>query len=108
GAVVGLAAPAGPSVLERRSSRALPLVAGLSSFVFFTLAVARAEHRFLLPIGFLLSAYVGVAADALLRAGERFRVERGVAALLAASVAWSALASFEVHLTQLYDARRTV
>jgi hypothetical protein len=108
GVVLGLALPPGRGVLERRASRALPLVAGLSSFVFFTLAVARAEHRFLLPIGFLLSAYVGVAADVLLRVAERFSVSRIVTALLAAGVAWSALASFEVHLTQLCDARRTV
>jgi hypothetical protein len=108
GVVVALASRPGAGVLERRAPRALPIVAGVSSFVFFTLAVARSEHRFLLPLGFVLSAYGGVAAEALLRATTRFGAERGGRALLTGALGWAALTSFAVHLTQLGDARREV
>jgi 3',5'-cyclic AMP phosphodiesterase CpdA len=40
----------GEAPLARRSARLLPIVAGMSAFLFFTLVVARAEHRFLLLI----------------------------------------------------------
>jgi hypothetical protein len=53
--------------LHQRSFRLLPLVAGLSSLCFFSLIVGRVEHRFLLPLGFWLSAYGGVAVDAAVR-----------------------------------------
>ena len=107
GVVVALVARPGKGVLERRAARTLPLVAGLSSFVFFTLAVARAEHRFLLPLGFLLSAYGGVAASALLRVEHR-GVHHTARALLGIGVTWAACASFAAHLTQLGDARNEV
>jgi len=108
GILVALAAPPGTTPLERRAPRALPMIAGTSSFVFFTLAVARSEHRFLLPLGFVLAAYGGVAADAVLRLSARLRGERVARALLSGGIAWSALVSFAVHLTQLGDARREV
>ena len=108
GVVVALARKPGPGVLEGRGPRALPLVAGASSFVFFTLAVARAEHRFLLPLGFFLSAYLGVAGAAVVGLGERLGSARAGRIAVGTSVIAAALASFAVHLTQLGDARRQV
>jgi hypothetical protein len=108
GAVVALLQKPGASVLEGRAPRALPLVAGLGSFVFFTLAVGRAEHRFLLPFGLFLSAYAGVGAAAVLARARRIGAGRLGELLVGAAVAAAALASFAVHLTQLGDARREV
>jgi len=108
GVAVALGRKPGASVLEGRAPRALPLVAGASSFVFFTLAVGRAEHRFLLPFGCFLSAYAGVAAATVISLAGRAGSERVGRGLVAAAVTWSALASFAVHLTQLGDARREV
>ena len=84
--------------------RVLPLLAGLSSLVFFSLAVARSEHRFLLPLGFFLSAGGGVALDRLL-GNVPPRAARPISALCGALFAWALLASFSVTLTQLGDAR---
>ena len=41
-----------------------PLAAGAGCLVAFTLVVGRAEHRFVLPLGFWLSFYVGLALEA--------------------------------------------
>lgn len=87
--------------------RALPLVAGSSSLVFFSLAVARSEHRFLLPLGFLLSAGGGVALHLLLAALPP-RSARPLLTLYGMLFGWAFLASFAVTLTQLGDARRRV
>jgi hypothetical protein len=113
---VGVAAavirPNGTGPLERRAARLLPLVAGVSSFVFFTLVVARAEHRFLLPFGLMLAAYGGIGADLLLGLAAKLPAPRALVpatrALLAASLMFAAWKSFAVHLTQLGDARRSV
>lgn len=86
----------------------LPFVAGLSNLVFFALMVGRAEHRFLLPFGFFLSAYGGIASDALLALLTSPGLRKAGVGALALGLAWAGLASFAVHLTQLGDARREV
>jgi hypothetical protein len=88
--------------------RFLPLVAGASNLVFFALLVGRAEHRFLLPFGFFLSAYGGVACDALLSRVPSGALQKAGLGVLGVGFAWAALSSFAVHLTQLGDARREV
>jgi hypothetical protein len=112
GVGVALVRPSGTGTMQRRSARLLPLVAGVSSFVFFTLVVARAEHRFLLPFGLMLAAYGGTGADFLLTLAAKLPVARALVpvtgAVLAASFAFAAWKSFAVHLTQLGDARRSV
>ncbi len=102
-----LRAGAPASRLSAPVFRALPLVAGVSSLSFFALAVARYEHRFLLPLGFFLSAGGGVALHLLLHALP-LRAARPLAALYAALFGWALLASFSATLTQLGDARRRV
>lgn len=87
--------------------RALPLVTGLSSLVFFSLAVARSEHRFLLPLGFFLSAGGGAALHLLLAALPR-RSARPLMTLYGVLFGWAFLASVAVTITQLGDARRRV
>ena len=96
--------------LRSRTFRLLPLCAGVSSLVFFTLVVARCEHRFLLPFGFWLAYYGGVGSAALLGwAAERGLWPTRAAYLLGACLAIAAfLHSFEVHLTQRGDARHEV
>ena len=96
--------------VRSRTFRLLPLCAGVSSIVFFTLVVARCEHRFVLPLGFWLAYYGGVASAACL---SRLRSKSGLAlrsaqAALAVLVLWAAGHSFQVHLTQLGDARNEV
>jgi 4-amino-4-deoxy-L-arabinose transferase-like glycosyltransferase len=83
----------------------VPFLAGLGSLVFFALLVGRAEHRFLMPFGFFLSAYGGVACDALLAVASSPRLRQLLVALLGAGFGWAGLSSFAVHLTQLGDAR---
>ncbi|HEY3495174.1 MAG TPA: glycosyltransferase family 39 protein [Polyangiaceae bacterium] len=104
-AVVAIVRPPGRTLLFERAPRALPLVAGLSSYVFFTLAVGRSEHRFLLPIGCLLSAYGGVAGDMLLSLARSTRAQGIIWLGLGAALAWAGLRSSAAHLTQLGDAR---
>lgn len=112
GVLVAVLAPSGKALLARRADRLLPLVAGISSFVFFTLVVARAEHRFVLPFGLMLAAYGGMGADALLTVATRGAGAPALVpvtkALLAASFVFAAWRSSAVHMTQLADARRTV
>jgi 4-amino-4-deoxy-L-arabinose transferase-like glycosyltransferase len=98
----------GAGALQGRAARALPLVAGVSSFIFFTLAVARSEHRFMLPLGLLLSAYGGIGAGALVGSAAKLGQELAARVLVALGFAWAAFASFAVHLTQLGDARDEV
>jgi hypothetical protein len=100
----------GDEGLRSRTFRLLPLCAGVSSLLFFTLVVARCEHRFVLPFGFWLSYYGGFAAAALLsrcapRGESALRLGQAGLALLAL---WAAAHSFEVHLTQRGDARNRV
>lgn len=92
-----------------RAWRLAPLVAGLSSLVFFTLIVARCEHRFVLPLGFFLALYAGVAAAALLELARARTWTRGAVLVALCVVAgWAALHTFSVHLTQWGDARNEV
>lgn len=104
-AFVSLLRPPGEGLLAQRAPRALPLLAGVSNFVFFTLVVGRAEHRFLMPLGFFLSAYAGVGGDLLLSLRRSALAQKVVALALGAALGWSALKSSAVHLTQLGDAR---
>lgn len=108
---VGIVAvsPGGEGV-RSRTFRLLPLCAGVSSILFFTLVVARCEHRFVLPFGFWLAYYGGVAAAALLSrwASKSAPAARVGQAALAALVLWAAGHSLEVHLTQRGDARNEV
>lgn len=96
--------------LRVRTFRLLPLCTGVSSLLFFTLVVARCEHRFLLPFGFWLAYYGGVGSAALVDWSARHGVfaQRLAYALGACLVVWSAAHSFEVHLTQRGDARHEV
>jgi hypothetical protein len=92
--------------VRSRTFRLLPLCAGMSSILFFTLVVGRCEHRFVLPFGFWLAYYGGVASAALLSRfastdGHALRAAQGV---LAALVVWAA----GVQLTQHGDARNEV
>ncbi len=96
--------------LRSRTFRLLPLCAGASSVIFFTLVVARCEHRFLLPLGFWLAYYGGVVAAALLSSAEaRSPVAHRIAMAGCAILVVSAVAhSAQVPLTQLGDARNEV
>jgi hypothetical protein len=109
GVVIVVVSRGGEGV-RSRTFRLLPLCAGLSSILFFTLVVARCEHRFVLPLGFWLAYYGGVASAALLSRwsarGER-AAQLGYA-VLGVLVVWAAGHSFEVHLTQRGDARNEV
>jgi hypothetical protein len=100
----------GADGIQSRTFRLLPLAAGLSSVLFFTLVVARCEHRFVLPLGFWLAYYGGVASSAFLsRVTDEGLLARRVAQLaLVALGLWAAGHSFEVHLTQRADARNQV
>jgi hypothetical protein len=98
----------GDGTLKRRAPRALPLLAGLGSVAFFTLVVGRAELRFVLPLGFFLSAYGGVLGDCFLSAAPSARAQRVAALLLGMALGWAGLRSSAAHLTQLGDARNEV
>ena len=93
---------------HRRVLVLLPFVAGFGNLVFFALLVGRSEHRFLLPFGFFLSAYGGVACDALLERVTAPRLRTALVGLFGMGFAWAGLESFAVHLTQFGDARREV
>ena len=96
--------------IRSRTFRLLPLSAGISSLVFFTLVVARCEHRFVLPLGFWLAYYGGVASAYFLSrlAGKGLLARRGAQVALGVLVLWAAGHSFEVQLTQRGDARNEV
>jgi hypothetical protein len=96
--------------VRSRTFRLLPLCAGVSSILFFTLVVARCEHRFVLPFGFWLAYYGGVASAALLSrlASKSGPALRSAQAFLAILVLWAAGHSLEVHLTQRGEARNEV
>lgn len=87
----------------------LPLLAGLSSILTFTLVVARCEHRFMLPLGTWLSIYAGLSARDLLRwAGQRRVIAGSVRAGFAVLVLLGAARGAELQLSQWGDARRQV
>jgi len=104
-----VARPGGEGI-RSRTFRLLPLSAGISSLLFFTLVVARCEHRFVLPMGFWLAYYGGVASAAVLArvAGKGPVLLRGVQVALGLLVLWAVGHSFEVQLTQRSDARNEV
>ena len=87
--------------------RLLPLCAGVSSVVAFTLVVGRDAHRFVLPLGFWLSGYAGVAAAALTERllGLWLRVGWGLVSALAALGVGHCL---ELVVTQWSDPRNDV
>jgi hypothetical protein len=101
------------------NARLAPLLAGLGSLVGFTLVVGRAEHRFVLPLGFWLSFYVGLALDRAQRwdvaraalvggaSGGRL-VPRLVTAAGGLLLASGLFASVELVVTQWADGRRAV
>jgi hypothetical protein len=107
GVLVGLFSRA-PEDTKLAVLRPLSLLAGASNLVFFALLVGRAEHRFLLPFGFFLSAYGGVACDALLSRVPSGALQKAAVCVLGVGFGWAAVTSFAVHLTQLGDARREV
>jgi hypothetical protein len=100
----------GEGGIRSRTFRLLPLCAGLSSIAFFTLVVARCEHRFVVPLGFWLAYYGGVSSAALLRslAARGQRLLRVGQVALAVLAFWAMGHSLEVHLTQRADARNEV
>ena len=108
GVVLAFARRPGASHLQSRAARALPFMAGVSSLVFFTLTVARSEHRFLLPFGFFLAPYGGIAADAFVGATALLGAEILGRAVVTLGLVWCAVSSSATHLTQLGDARRDV
>ncbi|HTQ05103.1 MAG TPA: glycosyltransferase family 39 protein [Polyangiaceae bacterium] len=108
GVLLALAGKPGPTSIESRALRLLPFVAGFGSLVFFTLAVGRSEHRFLLPFGFFLAAYAGIAADAFVGATAALRAEIVGRAVTTLVLVWCAVTSAATHLTMLGDARREV
>ncbi len=92
--------------LKQRLWRLLPLAAGGSSLLFFTLVVGRSDHRFALPLGFWLSYYGGFAAHILLhRPGTTRRI---LCPALAVLMAWAGGHTLQLHLTQWGDARHQV
>lgn len=104
-----LAPPQSPSELGwRRWFSWMPLVFGLSSVATFTLLVGRAEHRFMLVLGYCLAGYAGVFADALVRLA-RHALTRGLTLATCSALLGLAIAqNFELGLTQLFDSRRDV
>jgi hypothetical protein len=88
--------------------RALPLVLGISFIAFFTLVVARCEHRFLLPVGLWLALYAGLLAATLMHAVSKKSepLQRRVRIAMMILVAAGAYQSIELLLTQYGDARR--
>lgn len=88
----------------------LPLVAGLSNTLAFSLVVGRAEHRFMLVMGYWLSGYAGVFLAAVLEGAAKAGGGAGkVAALLAGAVWLTTLKpNAEVLYSQWTDPRRDV
>ena len=108
--VVWVVVDPGGNGICSRTFRLLPLCAGLSSVLFFTLVVGRCQHRFVLAFGFWLSYYGGVASAELLSwltTKSAGMLRAGHVAVVTLAV-WAAAHSFEVHLTQLGDARHQV
>lgn len=90
-----------------RAWRLLPLCAGVSSLVGFTLVVGRDAHRFVLPLGFWLACYAGAAVGALSdRLAGSWR--RGGLALGGVLVAFGLWMSLELVITQWCDPRKDV
>lgn len=87
-----------------RAIALLPLAAGLSFLVCFTLVVARSEARFLLPTGFWMACYGGIFWDwSLLKTKRPFRQLVGLALIVC--VIHGAWNSAQLSMTQLGDVR---
>lgn len=108
GVVVAMTMATERGGLRQRAIRALPLLAGVSHVVLFTLVVARTGNRFALPMGFWLALYGGVAIAYGL---EQLREHPARPAAVAIALALLSL-SFgrlgQLSLTQWGDARREV
>jgi hypothetical protein len=94
----------------RRVLGAIPILAGMGSLTGFALVVGRSEHRFVLPLGFWLSLYAGVALEAArvwllphARAGAR-----AVGALGLGLIAAGLIGPLALVATQWRDGRRAV
>jgi 4-amino-4-deoxy-L-arabinose transferase-like glycosyltransferase len=94
----------GPA-LHGRWVRLVPAVAAISSVAFFTLPVARCEHRFVLPLTVWLSVYGGAALGWLL---DRGKLAWPVLAVAAVGLLLSAFRSLTVIATEYGDARPDV
>jgi hypothetical protein len=102
GVIVAITQASRPG-LQRTSLRLVPLTCALSSLASFALLVGRAEHRFVLPLGFALSYYAGAAAAMLAQRFTHWGKSIGCVLLLLA-----AGHSLALHLSQWGDARREV
>jgi hypothetical protein len=102
-AVAALQRP-GPG-LQSRFFRLVPALAGLSSVAFFTLPVARCEHRFVLPLTVWLSVYGGAAFGCL---GARGRLAWPLLGLAGFGWVLSGFRCATLALTELGDARHGV
>ena len=103
-------APKASATLRRLNGRFswLPLALGLSSVLTFTLVVARAEHRFMLVMGYWLSGYAGVFVGALLELGRSRGARHLALAFSGALLGLGVTQNVELALTQLFDPRRDV
>jgi hypothetical protein len=107
GVVVGLW-PARRAVISGVFWRFLPLCAGLSSLIAFTLVVGRDAHRFVLPLGFWLSGYAGVAAARLLASTRGSRAHGAALVGMLALLGFGLGSTLELLVTQWSDPRRDV
>lgn len=106
GALGSLVAPA-PQLANARVWRLLPLCAGVSSLVGFTLVVGRDAHRFVLPLGFWLACYAGAAAGALIEHWVGAWRRAGFA-LVSVLAGFGFAYSLELVVTQWCDPRKDV
>jgi hypothetical protein len=102
------------AVVARRATAAalVPLGAGLGSLCGFALVVGRAEHRFVLSLGFWLSFYAAIALE---RAVAWLRARSAAPAVAAATtlggallLVYAALPAVALIATQWGDGRRAV
>ncbi len=89
--------------IRGRLPRWLPALLGLSFVVGFSLVVGRAGHRFVLPLGFGLAPYVGVASASLTQKWRHQAVIPLVILWL-----WPFAQTLAVEVAQWRDARRPV
>lgn len=89
--------------------RWMPLLSGFGSTVAFALVVGRAEHRFILPMGWWLSLYAGLAVERLVVA-LRSLLPRPVVvgALFATLLLPSGWLHLRLAVTQWFDPRRDI
>ena len=110
GVALVLAAVVGTGGRDQRIWRLAPLLAGLGSLVGFTLIVGRAEHRFVLPLGFWLAFYAAIALERM-RTWLGLRGPRLAGAITGIGgglVGLALLTSLSLVITQWRDGRRAV